>query len=147
MRSEGTSLVRDPLYHPADSEIPPRLRPMFSDKRKLMLPSIIQANYVRAKSAFDRSDYKSAAEGFTEMLIALSDPDVAGPASRPPLSDLHVLALGFNDLAVKAMTPQPVTAVRANDARSECPERPRGPNADARDLTTAITPTWSRPSP
>jgi len=43
-------ISRDPLYHPADSEIPPRLRPMFSDKRKLVLPSIIQANYVRAKS-------------------------------------------------------------------------------------------------
>ena len=57
--------------------------------------------------------------------MALSDPDVAGPASQPPLSDLHVLALGFNDLAVKAMTPQPV-------ARSESTTpAPNAPSAGA----------------
>src|SRR5262245_35269363 len=40
---------RDPLYRPADSETPPRLRPMFSDKRRLLLPSIIQSKYKHAK--------------------------------------------------------------------------------------------------
>src|SRR5262249_47818624 len=38
-------ITRDPLYRPTDSEIPPRLRTMFSDKRKSVLPSIIQSRY------------------------------------------------------------------------------------------------------
>jgi len=100
-------ITRDPLYRPADSEIPPRLRAMFNDKRKSMLPAIIQSRYERAKVAFDQKDYKTAASGFTELLTALSDPDIAGPASRSPLSDLRVLAAGFNDLATRAMAPQP----------------------------------------
>src|SRR5262249_54395964 len=55
---------------------------------------------------FDQKDYKAAASGFTELLSALSDPDIAGPASRSPLSDIRVLAAGFNDLAVRALAPQ-----------------------------------------
>jgi hypothetical protein len=48
------------------------------------------------------------------MLIALSDPDIAEPASRPPLSDLRVLAAGFNELAIKALTPPgPAASVTA----------------------------------
>ena len=57
-----------------------------------MLPSIIQSRYELARSRFDRSDYKAAVEGFTEVLVALSDPDIAGAAKGPPLSDLRVLA-------------------------------------------------------
>ena len=100
-------IARDPLHRPADSEIPPRLRPMFSDKRKEALPSIIQAKYQQAKEVFDRNEYQRAAEGFTEVLLALSDPDVAKQASTRPLSDLRVLAIGFKDLALRAMTPEP----------------------------------------
>jgi hypothetical protein len=51
---------------------------MFSDKRKEVLPSIIQAKYQQAKEVLDRNEYKGAVEGFTEVLLALSDPDLAG---------------------------------------------------------------------
>jgi hypothetical protein len=104
-------VTRDPWRRPADSEIPPRLRPMFSDKRKEVLPSIIQAKYQRAKEVFDRKEYKGAVEGFTEVLLALSDPDVARQAGTPPLSDLRVLAIGFKDLALTAMTTDPAPQV------------------------------------
>ncbi|HEY1308215.1 MAG TPA: energy transducer TonB [Vicinamibacterales bacterium] len=110
-------IARDPLYRPADSEIPPRLRAMFSDKRKSVLPAIIQSRYERAKAAFDQKDYKTAASGFTELLTALSDPDIAGPASRSPLSDLRVLAAAFNDLAAQATTPQPQSQGPASPPR------------------------------
>ena len=116
-----TMITRDPLYRPADSEIPPRLRPMFSDKRRLVLPSIIQSKYAKARDAFDVRDYKGAAEGFAETLLALSDPDIAGPASRPPLSDLRVLVEGFNDLAIKALTPQPVQLPESTTPPPEAP--------------------------
>jgi len=56
--------------------------------------------YERAKGDFDRSDYTAAADGFSKVLRVLNDPDVSVPASRPPLSDMRVLAAGFKDLAV-----------------------------------------------
>jgi tetratricopeptide (TPR) repeat protein len=101
---------RDPLYRPNPDDVPPRLRTVFSDTRKRLLPALIQERYVIAKTAFDRGDYKIASEGFTQVMIALSDPDIAPAAKQPPLADLRVLASGFSDLAVRALTPAPVQA-------------------------------------
>ena len=102
---------RDPLYRPNMDDVPPRLRTVFSDARKRLLPALIQERYIIAKTAFDRADYKSAAEGFTQVLIALSDPDIAPAVKQPPLADLRVLASGFSDLTVRALTPPPVPVV------------------------------------
>jgi hypothetical protein len=102
---------RDPLYRPNMDEVPPRLRTVFSDARKRMLPALIQERYIIAKTAFDRGDMKSAADGFTQVLLALADPDIETAAKQAPLSDLRVLASGFNDLTVRALTPPPVPVV------------------------------------
>jgi hypothetical protein len=102
---------RDPLYRPNMEEVPPRLRTVFSDARKRLLPALIQERYVVAKAAFDRGDMKIAADGFTQVLLALADPDITVAAKQPPLSDLRVLASGFNDLTVRALTPPPVPVV------------------------------------
>ena len=103
-------ITRDPLYRPNNDEVPPRLQTLFRDARKRLLPTIIQQRYVAAKAAFDRNEYKAAAEGFNQVLTALSDPDLGPAASQPPLGDLKVLASGFNDLAVRALTPPPSPA-------------------------------------
>ena len=119
---------RDPLYRPNMDDVPPRLRAVFSDARKRLLPALIQERYIIAKTAFDRSDYKIAAEGFTQVLIALSDPDIATAAKQPPLADLRVLASGFNDLTVRALTPAPVPVVPiAVQAPPPAPMPPREP--------------------
>jgi hypothetical protein len=102
---------RDPLYRPNMEDVPPRLRTVFSDTRKRLLPALIQERYVIAKAAFDRGDMKIAADGFTQVLMALSDPDIAVAAKQAPLADLRVLASGFNDLTVRALTPPPVPVV------------------------------------
>jgi hypothetical protein len=99
---------RDPLYRPNMDDVPPRLRTVFSDARKKLLPALIQERYVIAKAAFDRGEMKMAAEGFTQVLMALSDPDIAVAAKQSPLADLRVLAAGFNDLTVRALAPPPV---------------------------------------
>jgi tetratricopeptide (TPR) repeat protein len=103
---------RDPLYRPNPDDVPPRLRTVFSDVRKRLLPALIQERYVIAKAAFDRGEMKLAADGFTQVLMALSDPDIAAAAKQPPLADLRVLASGFNDLTVRALTPPPVPVVQ-----------------------------------
>ena len=110
-KSIEAMVSRDPLYRPNMDEVPPRLRTVFSDARKRLLPALIQERYVIAKTAFDRGDMKIASDGFTQVLLALADPDIAVAAKQPPLADLRVLASGFNDLTVRALTPPPVPVV------------------------------------
>ena len=110
-KSIEAMVSRDPLYRPNMDEVPPRLRTVFSDARKRLLPALIQERYVIAKTAFDRGDMKMASDGFTQVLLALADPDIAVAAKQPPLADLRVLASGFNDLTVRALTPPPVPVV------------------------------------
>lgn len=100
-------IARDPLYRPNMDEVPRRLRTAISEARKRLLPSIIEQKYDAAKTAFEAGQFKAASAGFTEVLIALSDPDVAAEAQQRPLSDLKVLATGFNELTVRSMAPPP----------------------------------------
>ena len=102
-----TMISHDPLYRPAADDVPPRLRSAFTDARRKLLPGIIQQNYMAAKAAFDKKDYAAAAKGFSKVIAGLNDPDIESSTSQPPLSDLKMLASGFNDLAAKAAAPPP----------------------------------------
>ena len=100
-------VVADPLYHPGENEVSPRIRTTFADVRRRMLPAIVQQKYAQAKAAFDRKDYASAARDFSQVLVTLADPDLAAEAAKPPLSDMRQLAVGFEELSAKAATPPP----------------------------------------
>src|SRR5262245_23618798 len=99
-------IAGDPSFKLA-ADVSPRVRATFGDVRKRMLPVIIQQQYTSAKAAFDKKDFATAANGFTQMLVMMTDPDVEAAASKPPLSDLRTLAAGFRDLAVTAAAPPP----------------------------------------
>jgi hypothetical protein len=83
------------------------VRTAFSDVRRRLLPTIIPQQYAKAKAAFDKKDYATAAAGFTDVINALADPDVAQAAGQPPLSDVKTLAVGFQELSAKAAAPPP----------------------------------------
>lgn len=100
-------VVAEPSYHPSDTDVSPRIRSAFTDVRRRMLPAIIQQKYEQSKSAFDKKDFKTAADGFRQVLAALADPDVAPEAKEPPLSDLQTLAVGFEELSASAAAPPP----------------------------------------
>jgi TonB family protein len=100
-------VVAEPTYLPSDSDASPRVRSAFTTVRRRMLPAIIQKQYGQAKAAFDRRDFAAAAGGFHQVLAALADPDVAAEAQRPPLVDLKMLAVGFEELSAKAAAPPP----------------------------------------
>jgi TonB family protein len=104
-------VAAEPSFQPGDSDASPRIRTAFTSVRRRMLPSIIQQKYATAKAAYDRREFAAAAEGFSQVLNALADPDVASEARQPPLSDLRTLAGGFQELAVKAATPPPLPVV------------------------------------
>jgi hypothetical protein len=106
-------VVAEPSFQPGEGDASPRIRLAFTSVRRRMLPSIIQQRYAAAKAAFDRKEFAAAADGFTQVLGALSDPDVAAEAKQPPLSDLRTLAGGFQELAAKASAPPPLPPVAA----------------------------------
>jgi len=97
----------DPSFRPSSSEVSPRLLTAFTDVRKRMLPTIVQAKYATAKAAFDRKEWKAAEHGFQQVIQVLNDPDLQAAASQPPLSDLRTLAGGFRDLAQTSAAPPP----------------------------------------
>jgi tetratricopeptide (TPR) repeat protein len=100
-------VAADPSYHPADSDVSPRVRAAFSDVRRRLLPDLAQQKYQQAKASFDRKDYRVAAESFGQLLDLFADPDLAAAVAKPPLTDLRMLALGFRDLSAQAMAPPP----------------------------------------
>jgi TonB family protein len=100
-------VAAEPSYQPNDSDVSPRIRTAFADVRRRMLPAIIQQKYAQAKAAYDQKAFAMAADGFSQVLVALTDPAVSVDANRPPLSDLRTLAVGFEELAAKAAAPPP----------------------------------------
>lgn len=106
-------VAAEPSFQPGEGDVSPRIRLAFTSVRRRMLPSIIQQRYAAAKAAFDRKEFAAAADGFTQVLGALLDPDVAAEAKQPPLSDLRTLAGGFQELAAKAAAPPPPPVVPA----------------------------------
>ena len=117
-------ILRDPLFRPSPDIVPRRLRAAFTDARQRLLPDVIQETYQVAKTAFDRGDYTVAAAGFTRALLALSDPDIAEQAAQRPLSDLRLLASGFHELAVRALTPPPAPVAPAPAAAAATAPQP-----------------------
>jgi len=120
-------VAAEPTYHPGDSDVAPRVRAMFTDVRRRMLPTIIQQKYAQAKAAFDRKDFASAAAGFSQVLVTMAQPEVSAEVSRPPLADIRTLAVGFEELASKAVTPPPpppVVAVPTSMAATAVPPSP-----------------------
>ncbi len=100
-------VAADPLYRPSESEVSPRVRAVFSDVRKRLLPALVEQRYAIAKTAFDHKDYVTASTGFKELLALYADADLATAAAKPPLSDLRMLIDGFHSLSVQSLTPPP----------------------------------------
>ena len=97
------------------------MRTAFSDARSRLLPAIVQQQYAEAKTAFERSEFQSAAAAFRRILDALDDPDMSVAGRQPPLADLRTLAAGFHDLSVKSIPPPPPPPLPAPVAEIEAP--------------------------
>ena len=133
-------VAAEPSFQPGEGDASPRIRLAFTSVRRRMLPSIIQQRYAVAKAAFDRKEFAAAADGFTQVLSALSDPDVAADAKQPPLSDLRTLAGGFQELAAKAAAPPPLPVVPVA-AQAVPPPPPAAPRIYTGGETGIIPPT------
>ena len=134
-------VAAEPTFQPGESDASPRIRSAFTSVRRRMLPSIIQQTYASAKAAYDRKEFAAAAAGFTQVLTALADQDVAAEARQSPLADLRTLAGGFQELAAKASAaPPPVLAV-APVAAPLPPAAPLTPRIYTGGETGVVAPT------
>ena len=107
----------NPFYELSETQASPRVRAVFSEVRKSLLPSLVQSAYAQAKAAFDRKDPESAA-AFERVLTLLRDPDVS---SNTDLADLAVVAAAFRDLSAArelaaAAPPAPAPSLRDNSS-------------------------------
>ncbi len=91
----ATLISANPFYELSEAQASPRVRAVFTEVRKSLLPSLVQTAYTEAKAAFDRKDPESAA-GFERVLTLLRDPDLS---SNSDLGDLAVVAAAFRDLS------------------------------------------------
>jgi hypothetical protein len=110
----------NPFYELSEAQASPRVRAVFSEVRKSLLPSLVQSAYAKAKAAFDRKDPESAT-AFERVLTLVRDPDVS---SNTDLADLAVVAAAFRDLSAArelaaAAPPAPAPSARDNSSPAE----------------------------
>jgi len=124
-------IAANPFYELSEAQASPRVRAVFKEVRKSLLPAIVQTAYAAAKAAFDRKDAESAA-GFERVLTLLRDPDLS---SNTDLSDLAVVAAAFRDLSaareLAAAAPAPAAVPSAREGgpagESAAPKAPEPP--------------------
>ena len=129
----ATLISANPFYELSETQASPRVRAVFTEVRKSLLPSLVQSAYTEAKAAFDRKDPESAA-GFERVLTLLRDPDLS---SNSDLGDLAVVAAAFRDLSAA----RELAAAAASAAPAAPPARDNsspGESAPARPPEPAV---------
>jgi TonB family protein len=125
-RAMTALITAAPQYQLSEEDASPRVRALFTEVRRSVMPAIVQRAYAEAKAAFDRKDSTATAQ-FDRVLTLLKDPDVA---KDPTLADLATVVTGFRDLSVAAAVPAPVSTTAAPAAATNAP-RANVPSATA----------------
>jgi len=99
-------IIASPHYQLSDEDASPRVRSLFAEVRRSVMPTVVQRAYAEAKTAFERKDPTATAQ-FDRVLTLLKDPDVA---RDPSLVDLVTVVNGFRDLSAAA-APAPAPAL------------------------------------
>lgn len=130
-------VTSDPTYAMSENEASPRVRTMFTEVRKALLPAVVQRSYADAKALFDAKDPRATA-AFDHVLALLRDPDVAGNTS---LADLATIASGFRDLSkALAATPPPAAPAPVAAAPAPAPAVSNPPDAPRVASSSPIVP-------
>ncbi len=83
------------------SDASPRVRAMFDQTRRRVLPAVVRRVYTDAKRAYDGGHYTQARDGFAQLAHMLADPHVT--AADPAFADLGTLTDGFLQLSAAAI--------------------------------------------
>jgi outer membrane biosynthesis protein TonB len=123
------AIVRvDPLYHPSETEVAPRIWNFFEKVRRPLLPGVVRQLYASAKDHLESKEYPEAKRDLDRVITLL---DEMGTSEDQDLADLRTLALGFRDLAVinaaRAAAPPPPPAPAPAPAPVAAPPPPPPP--------------------
>jgi len=124
-----TIVKNDPLFHPSDAQASPRVRALFENVRRPLLPDVVRDAYAKGKDAFARKDMAAATTEFDQVIALI---DEMGSSADPGLADLRTLANGFRDLSkVPEPTPTPTSTptAAANSTDVAAPPTANGPMA------------------
>jgi TonB family protein len=97
-------------------EVPPRVQRLFQETRARVLPAIVRERYAAGRAAYDAGDYAAAVTQFDRVIGF-------GAMGGRELSDLAVLARGFQDLARERLE-QPEPNPGGAPARGETAPKP-----------------------
>src|SRR5262245_59291121 len=137
-------VTADPFYRPSETQTSPRIRSVFQDTRKKLLPTVIQRKYAEAKTSFESKDPKAVTQ-FEQLLMLLDDPDLM---ATPQLSDLKTVANGFRDLSKAMASAPPPTPAPAPPALVSTPSpAPLSPVVAAAQASAVDVPAQSGGAP
>lgn len=108
------AVTADPLLLPSASDASPRVRAVFTEARRKLLPDIARDAYAKAKAAYVAKSFTDAASGF-KRVVALIDAAGAGD----DLSDLRMLAQEFLSLSTGPAVTGPVPPLATRQAGAE----------------------------
>jgi TonB family protein len=138
-------VMADPFYLPSDDQASPRIRSVFRDVRRSLLPAVVQRMYTEAKAAFARKDPAATAQ-FDRVIELLDHPDMSAAGS----ADLRIIASEFRDLSKAVASAAADAATAASQERAKAPaaaggapavppSRPEAPSI-AREGDPGVTP-------
>jgi ketosteroid isomerase-like protein len=84
----------DPFYRISGEQTSPRVRSLFQDVRRSVLPAVVQRFYAEAKDSLGRRDPGASAQ-FDRVLALIDDPDMRGLSA----GDFRTIVVGFRDLS------------------------------------------------
>ena len=129
-------VAAEPFYRPSDTQTSPRIRAVFDETRKALLPGLVQRTYADAKASFEKKDPKAVSQ-FELVLALLDDPDLKGLSQ---LADLRTVVSGFRDLS-KAMAGVPPPAA---PKPVEAPAPAQAADSAAAQAATVVDPSSDR---
>jgi protein TonB len=134
-----TMVRNDPMYHPPESLASPRVRTLFDDTRRPLLPVLARQSYNKAKSAYDRKELAAAGTEFDRTVALI---DELAERDDPSLADLRTLVIGFRDLC-KVAPPAPAPVAPPPAAVTPPAPEPEAPIVKA-PVETKATPAADR---
>lgn len=141
---------RSPDFRLDPAAASPKIVELLVQVRVRLLPVIARRVYAEAKGQYDLSQWASASEAFTQLLMVIREAEMAGVGAA--LSDLAQLGQGFLELSnreiARASAPPP-PAVTRMDAALPPQETPAAPvtTPPSTPATAAAASTGSDPAP
>ena len=113
-------VAASPFYVMPSGEASPRVRAVFDDVRRRMLPDLVRQSYTLAKNAFNDKNFSRAADLFAGVLLLLDDPAFSTPEAQKVVAEYRTLATDYHDLSLRSIPP-PAPAVEELPVARETP--------------------------